>query len=52
VIIFAVILIVIHQLFVKKLIEVVILSIDFEIKVSPLIEVQVVEQVLKVMIHH
>ena len=52
VIIFAVIMIVIHQPFVKKVVEVVVRSIDFEIKVSHQIEVRLVEQVLKVMIHH
>jgi hypothetical protein len=51
-IMFVVIMIVIHQLFEKNQVAVVVLSIDFEIKVNHLNEVQVVEQVLKVMIHH
>jgi hypothetical protein len=50
-IIFVGILIVIHPLFVKNRVEVVVRPIDFEIKVNHLIDQQV-EQVPKVMIHH
>jgi hypothetical protein len=49
--IFVVLLIVFHQLFVKNLVEVGVLSIGFEIRVSQRID-RVVEEVMKLTIHH